>query len=390
MEPDLFRMNTNQFLQTARTVTFLIQKKKDSIPNFISWYQRAVLQPWQNDIVMSWAKNSRNIIEKEGDLDLNSTLIATLVTSYLTEQDATVKTGRAELLGAGIKKLMRLARKQLPTGISDAASIKIERRWVTASLADWELLHALTYVFTRTHEVCQSLALQLKIEMDPSIDDPSDFERFRDEAQRVQYVKLATMQGHSFSITTKRIHRDDKATLPAELQKIIETSKSHGKEPRSIEDTAEYLAKMAEATFLHFGNHVPMLFLYDQAWAPIDMVSTQFADQADKYLFWRRMADRVQTMRAYGVGWISESWRRDSKNYPRVAIRNLPITGETLHVLVCARNGDVREIVWEIVRSSSADKPTLRRLTDGGGFGAGANYFIPIRRVWGLPDGVIL
>jgi hypothetical protein len=29
MEPELFRRSINQFLQTARTVTFIIQKNKD-------------------------------------------------------------------------------------------------------------------------------------------------------------------------------------------------------------------------------------------------------------------------------------------------------------------------------------------------------------------------
>lgn len=37
-EPDLFRRNTNQFLQTARTVTFIIQKNKATIRDFDRWY----------------------------------------------------------------------------------------------------------------------------------------------------------------------------------------------------------------------------------------------------------------------------------------------------------------------------------------------------------------
>ena len=67
-EPDLFRMNANQFLQTSRTVTFLIQKNKDSIIDFNSWYQAEVITPWKDDTVMTWAKDSRNKIEKQGDI----------------------------------------------------------------------------------------------------------------------------------------------------------------------------------------------------------------------------------------------------------------------------------------------------------------------------------
>lgn len=78
-DPDAFRMNVNHFLQTSRTVTFIIQKDKAKIPNFIAWYDANVLKKWRGDVVMDWARDSRNIIEKEGDLDLNSTLA---VTSY--------------------------------------------------------------------------------------------------------------------------------------------------------------------------------------------------------------------------------------------------------------------------------------------------------------------
>lgn len=143
MEPELFRLNTNQFLQTSRTVTFIIQKNKDSIPEFDAWYQ-PIVASWGSDKVMDWAKDSRNKIEKEGDLDLYSTLDMTLFWSYIVEQDAKISTGRIELLQAGTKRLVRLARKQLPSGVVDSAAVRIERKWVANTLPDWELLQAFT------------------------------------------------------------------------------------------------------------------------------------------------------------------------------------------------------------------------------------------------------
>jgi hypothetical protein len=73
-DPELFRMNTNHFLQTARTITFIIQKNKSIIPDYDTWYPRNVITAWAGDEVMGWAKDSRNTIEKEGDLDLHSKL----------------------------------------------------------------------------------------------------------------------------------------------------------------------------------------------------------------------------------------------------------------------------------------------------------------------------
>jgi hypothetical protein len=70
--PDLFRQNINQFLQTSRTVTFIIQKNKADVPAFDQWYQAQVLTSWAGDSVMTWAKDARNVIEKEGDLEMHS------------------------------------------------------------------------------------------------------------------------------------------------------------------------------------------------------------------------------------------------------------------------------------------------------------------------------
>src|SRR4051812_48993799 len=97
MEPNLFRMNTNQFLQTSRTVTFILQKNKNSIPDFESWYE-ALTRFWRDDAVMTWAKDARNLVEKEGDLELNSALHLALLFSYIAENDVRVEVGKTELL----------------------------------------------------------------------------------------------------------------------------------------------------------------------------------------------------------------------------------------------------------------------------------------------------
>ncbi len=133
-DPELFRMNTNQFLQTARTVTFIIQKNKNIIPNYDNWYTKNVIKPWATDQLMTWAKNSRNLIEKEGDLELYSSLDVALIYSYDCNQDISLPCGHEELVNGNIQKLLRFARRELPQGIYDSAVVKIERRWVANSL----------------------------------------------------------------------------------------------------------------------------------------------------------------------------------------------------------------------------------------------------------------
>ena len=284
LEPDLFRMNTNQFLQTARTITFIIQKNKATIPDYDLWYAAAVVNGWKGDLVMQWAKEARNSIEKEGDLELHSSLTVTLLFSYLVEQDVALECGRGELLGASVKKLVRLARSKLPTGVSDAAAVKIERRWVTATLPSWELLQALGYIYARMLTCCRELATHLGKAIDSSIPDAHHFDRIRDETRQVRFVKLNGM--HMHSVASESVAIDHSMEIPPSIRAIFNDSQERPRlQISSLDAALDYYKKMAEATFLHYGNHVFMLFILGHEWQPIDMLSTQFEDQTDKCVF---------------------------------------------------------------------------------------------------------
>lgn len=386
LDPDLFCMNTNQFLQTARTVTFIIQKNKSSIPDFENWYAQAVLDPWGKDEVMNWAKEARNKIEKEGDLDLNSSLKLTLVFSYLSEEDVEVQCSKAELLNARIKQLVRLAQKSLPSGVSDAAAVMIERCWVTASLPHWELLEAMGYVYARVFECCQALANQLGTKMDECIPDRGSFSALLGQTRQVRYVKLNGLNMHSQR--TNVIARDPNYRPPEAILAAFNEIHSNQSWPTNLEKVLEYYTKMAELTFNQFGSHVPMLFLLGEDWKPIDMITTQFSDQTDKYIFWRNIAQRITTLKAAGLVWISESWLRRHDKSGATAIRNMPITGERLNVVVIDRHDNCFQVGWEIVRPSDDTKPTLRRADDMDSTEKGMMpfYLVPALRAMGIKE----
>jgi len=385
LDPDLFRMNTNQFLQTARTVTFLIQKNKDTIPGYDAWYAGAVIQPWGCDEVMRWAKEARNKVEKEGDLDLNSSLKLTLVFSYLTEEDAEIQCSKAELLHAGIKKLIRFAQKGLPSGVSHAAAVKIERRWVTAALPKWELLQALAYVYARNYDCCESLAKQFHEEIDKSIPESRFFNGIQSETRQVRYIKLNDLDVHSIKTETIKIDRQFKP--PAAVADAFMSIHADRQWPGDIDGILKYYEEMATLTFSHFGNHVPMLFLFDKSWRPIDMVSTQFQDQADKFIFWRHVADRIAMLRASGIVWISESWIRSIDRSGATAIKDMPIKGERLNVVAIDDAGHRRQSGWAIIRQPD-QKPTLQSVadTDETEKDMIPYYLVPALRAMGVDD----
>jgi hypothetical protein len=356
-DPDLFRMQTNHFLQTSRTVTFIIQKNKAKIPDFDAWYRLNVLTPWAGDEVMTWAKDARNTIEKEGDLDMYSSLNLSLIFSYFPENDIDLVCTREELVSGGVKKLMSFAQQKLPTGISDGAVIRIQRRWVTASLSTWELLRALTYVYKQVYGCCVALAKHLGEDLRPGIVDPQEMSISREGAQGTIYQKMSSTSTHSMSSSRVVVDREKVQNL----EKLMEITSELG-EPSSFEEMFELHRRMVEFTFAEFGNHAQMLFLFDERWRPCSFLSTAFADTADKYVFWRHVNEQVRDLNAAGLAWISEAWMRRNPEDPSVPVRNMEIIGEQLHLVALARTGKQMECRWRIVRENEEKPPILETI----------------------------
>ena len=75
---DDFCLAVNNLLQTLRTVTWVLKKSLRHHDGFDAWYV-ARQREMSDDAVMRWAVEARNHIEKEGDLDLQSTARVSIV-----------------------------------------------------------------------------------------------------------------------------------------------------------------------------------------------------------------------------------------------------------------------------------------------------------------------
>lgn len=355
-DPELFRLNLNQFLQTSRTVTFIIQKNKRDIAGYEDWYPANVVEKWQGDPLMTWAKNSRNTIEKQGDLEMYSRAKATLLFSYIEEQDVKITT-KKELLNIGVKKLVRLAQKKLPSGVGDAAVIKTERRWVANTLKEYELLHALTLVYSRMYDCCKSLGEHVGQPIDQDITIPSSFDATRDEVRYVNYLKLKNFSEGKLSHSSVSY---DSKSIPDDIK---ERARSVGT-LQTIDSTGgivDFYSKMAEATFLADGYHIPILVFYDSNYKTIDLLTTSFNDQADKFIFWRYAADRAQLINAHGFIWISELWVRSTNIGSMKAIHRMPVVQEKLQVVGIDSSNVQKSVSWQIIRESEEALPTLSK-----------------------------
>lgn len=349
-------MNSNQFLQTARTVTFLIQKNKAQIPDFDSWYTATVRDPWARDTVMTWARNARNQIEKRGDLELNSCLDIALVISYDEEDDLLLEISDPKLIMIGVMQLIRLARKNLPSGVSDSAVVKVERRWVTRSLKDWELLTALSYVYARMYDSCVSLAGHLDYALDDGIPEPSSLDLVRTDARKTRYLKLRDTG--VTRLVQEYTPYNPEFVPPNSLVELLDRLKRQGA-VSSLEVAVERYELLARETFERFGCHMPMVFLFDDAWNSIDMITTMPADQSEKYIFWRSMEDRILYKKAQALIYVYEAWIRDMELYPGQLTHTLPVRGEILVVVGMESGGNVVYRDMEIVRDAAQSKPRL-------------------------------
>lgn len=352
--PELFRLNLNQFLQTARTITFIIQKNKSDIKGYDEWYPKNVIEKWNGDHIMTWAKNSRNTIEKEGDLEMYSEAKATLIFSYLETQDIEIKSSQS-LLKLGTSELVKIAHKKFPSYITDDAVIKSERRWVANTLKDYELLYALTVIYSRMYECCRSLGFLIGEPISETIKTPTHYDSHNDEIRRVTYLKLKDLSKNK--MTFEIVDFDENAIPNAIKEKAILMKPSN--HINSTKELIGFSSKIAEMTFLEYGFHVQTLMLFDEGYQVIDLINTNFEDQADKYIFWRYVADRAHMYKAYGFIWISELWLRNANSGYNKSIQSMPIIGEQLQIVGVDRENYQRIISWDIVRAGENDMPTL-------------------------------
>ena len=70
------------------------------------------------------------------------------------------------------------------------------------------------------------------------------------------------------------------------------------------------------------------------------------------------------------------------------AIRNMPITGERLHVVAVDKSGSRQQVGWDILRSSEIAKPTLQAVpaTDKSEKDMLPYFLVPALRAMGIKD----
>lgn len=395
-DPNEFRINLNSLIQTARTVTFILQKHKERIPRFGEWYSshQATMKA---DATMRWLVDARNQIEKEGDLATKSLVRAEIVASHLNEFPAVQVEAH---LFDDVKKLFgRMPRYVLKEQVMKHGFLQIERRWVHDKLPDTELLEALAHAYGVMAKIVADAHRQIGL--------PEPTTTGLEECGETKHIdgRLPCMNSPG-ETRTIRIHLADGSKLSVVRKSVkldfddaeARLNKRYGGLPSPTDEGSTPFEKQCYSLF-NIGRmlierdsyHEPMTFLLKDG-KQIQALATPTRDRQEKYMLSRFIADEVRKMGADAVITIGESWHAVLKEKPKPfqypgdmmnRMESLFLTGVT-------KQGEVFSLMAKVTRKPSRVRRMLKKpekATLGNTETADATPFFmgPVFEVWGLP-----
>ncbi len=364
-DPDEFVLVLNQLLVTLRQVTFMLQKRKAEIPDFAAWYD-AWRERMASDPLMIWLRDARNTVEKVGDLDLASTARVTMIADWVDHRYVDLEVPAA-LDPAAIATLF--SGERLPEPVRKEGLLRVERRWVSRDLPDYELTEVCAHGYGVMSTIVAEAHERLGYAMHTFSGEThaGKYERVAHlggrlpcmvmtAEQRTAQVKLAS--GALVAAETLAIPRDsdDDAKLWAERMDKLAVARG-AVAPRQGEDVLDWGGRwmsVARRVLATDGYHLPHAFLFDDAQQTVAMMELEFEDQAEKMLAIERVAREVDRLGAVTVILIDEAWMAsapdDGVDEHTVPARDRPDRTEGLVLIVATSDGRRRTYVCPFTR----------------------------------------
>lgn len=386
-DPDGFRVAIQSAIPTIRSVTFILQKNKATIPEFDRWYGE-----WQKklgaDPLMIWMRDARNIIEKEGDLDAHSFVRAEIVASYLDN-------GPKVEVPAKLWDVPLQLVKSIPAGavgdhIRKDGIVRIQRRWVENTLPDYELLDAVAIAYGRLSLLVDNAHHQLGLPKPTAIHTPTGEAHPEGERDgrlpcmighadsRTLDVWLATGAPVEFEIVEQKVDLQEGPKLEARYG--VKPAEIYG-ESNAAEDRLRNIFATARKMFEKDGYHVTIAFLLRDG-KPVDIRELRPGEHSHKYLMMRGLAHEVAKRGADAFILISETWSAPADPAkPMMRAAASPNRKELLTGTVVSKVGEPLYLAAEIKRNGKT--VTLDPTAEARG---GAHFiFAPVYEAWGKP-----
>jgi hypothetical protein len=397
--PEDFVRNLNQLIVTLRQVTFMLQRQKEKISDFDTWYEEGWRERMKADPMMAWLHDARTKIEHVGDLDLASTAKVTVVASWLdgpyAEFDVQPHVGPREIAE-------QFDSDEIPDRLRKEGLLKVERRWVSDDLPEHKLTdvcaHGYGVLATILSEAHEHLGIQMRT--------------FGAESHEGRHDRMAHLGGRLPCMLLTREERTahlhfakgdlveleqvdvDVEFTPQRMDFFKRRSEEMLVDPETAlrfkpdEDPLDIggkLSRLACRTLVHDGYHDPLTFFLDSANNLIGITKLNFEDQAEKYLAFRGMADEAEKCGADTVIHVGEVWEAKIKkesistSMPRASER--PDRTEALCVMVATSDGRERVYGTPFTRNSKNWPVVGETEVQEGGNRINAS-FLPLRKMW--------
>ena len=402
---DLFRANLNATIQALRNITFVLQSEKHAFEDFDTWYT-----PWQTRMgasrVLTWVKDARNTVVKQGDLDTASTATVRLLT-WKDDELACIPvppdaSSEALLKNSPIWEFITKAR--IPDGDLSDALIEIECQWSLPGFQHREVLDILAAAYGLLSDLVVDAHTQLRrLEC---IDQASPHPCFRATHHRSGTLPCMTatmdLRKERFSLSTG----DQLVASPLKPPK-------NGPSPASVAarygidgtDLAASWSQTAPDLVAHRvvywskrilrkdRFHIRMVFVRDGGgrWRAMVFYAS---NRSEKHLVVRMVAQFVEQTGADAVIDVGEAWYLPTgMPQPTQAIRppgitrvvrsleEVPGRQEPLHVVVATRDGLLRSYTTPFSRGLFGGiKLDATRIFDGEP--SKWPYLQPVFKVW--------
>lgn len=390
-EPDGFRVAIQAAIQTARQVSFVLQKNKDLIPDFEPWYtgRQEILAAIP---LMKWIVEARNRIEKQGDLEANSFVSAEIVASHLDEGPRIQVP--ANLADAPLDLVESIPESMVGEHIKRDGILRIRRRWIENTLPDFELLDAVATAYGHLSLLVRSAHKQMGL-AEPVTTDAGTGEQFPDAGQdgrlpcmighenaRTLDVWLATGKPLEFEEVRKTLRREE---VMAEAPKFKErydvdptTIYAHSGE---VHDHARSLFAVARKMFEKDGYHITIVILM-RSGKPVDFRELRPEEHGHKFMMMRTLAQHAQKIGADAAVLLSETWSAPADPAkPFMRAVDSPDRRELLTATAVSKSGDPLHLSAEIRR----DGENVRLANTVEHLGGAHFAFAPLYEVWKKP-----
>jgi hypothetical protein len=388
MEPEAFRLNLNSLIQGLRSVTWLLQKQKATLPDFSEWYA-----DWQElarqETIMAWIVRSRNRIVKEADLELLSQASVYISLDWLNEMSMSWNMPPRYTTR---QILIRLLSTQdvPPVGV-----LTVERRWVDRLLPEHELLDACAHAYELTARVIAIAHAKNGVDRCslPSRKLPCVTSGLR--ARLLCMHELDETRRLHINLETRAEVAEYVRATPGNSEKAV---KRYGENPLTG-DAIAVVPQIIEVNkkMLSLDGGLMTVAILMRGERLIGTFSLEFYDQASKRIAFHKVGDWVKRYNADGVVVVAESWvafpdEAEFSDPNIVPARDRPDKQEAITVTGITKDGRTLEAMCIFTRDAGGQiKFGDTELTDS----TYVNALEPVRRVWGqravddqrVPDG---